>query len=115
MGLLMGSRSAKETRVRPALEGASWGGEEPTALFLRDTECRVAPVQDGALRADTALTQHLALLWVQWSQHPILASLRGLTGCYTCLVYRVTGAEEGCRNRADTRPRSDPRQGEEGP
>lgn len=73
----------------------------------------MAPVQDGALRADAALSQHLALLRVQWAQHPILARLGGLAGCHTCLVCGVTGAQEGCRGTAGTRPSSDPRQGEE--
>ena len=75
----------------------------------------MAPVQDSALRADTALAQHLALLWVQRAQHPILARLGGLTGCHTCLVCGVTGAQEGCRGTAaGTSLSSDPRQGEEG-
>lgn len=34
-------------------------------LGLWDAECRVVPVQDGALGADAALAQHLAALWVQ--------------------------------------------------
>lgn len=89
--------------------------EGPTTLLLGDAECRVAPVQDGALRADTALAQHLALLWVQRAQQPILARLRGLAGCHTRLVYGVAGAQEGCRGTVGTRPGSDPRQSEEGP
>lgn len=96
------------------MEGPTLRGEEPTTLLLRDAECRVAPVQDGALRADAALSQHLALLWVQRAQHPILACLRGLAGCHTCLIRGVTGAQEGCRGTVDPRPSSDPRQGKEG-
>lgn len=101
--------------MRSALEGPTLVGKEPTTLLLGDAECRVAPVQDGAFRADAALAQHLALLWVQRAQQPILARLRGLTGCHTRLVYGVAGAQEGCRGTVGTRPGSDPRQSEEGP
>lgn len=97
--------------MRSVLEGPTQGGEEPTTLLLRDAECRVAPVQDGALRADAAFAQHLALLWVQRAQQPILTRLRGFTGRHTGLVYRVAGAQEGCRGTVHSRPSSDPRQG----
>lgn len=70
----------------------SFGGKGPTTLLLGDAERRVAPVQEGALGADTALAQHLALLWVQRAQQPILARLGGLAGCHTCLVNGVAGA-----------------------
>lgn len=60
--------SEGDPRVRSALEGPTPGREEPTALLLRDAECRVAPVQDGALGADAAFAQHLTLLWVQRAQ-----------------------------------------------
>lgn len=75
----------------------------------------MAPVQEGALRADAALTQHLALLWVQRAQQPILARLRGLTGCHTRLVYGVAGTQEGCRDTMGTGLGSDPRKSEQGP
>lgn len=79
-------------------------GLGPTTLVLRDAECRVASVQNGALRAHTALTQHLALLWVQGAQYPVLACVRGFTSCHTGLVGRVTGAQEGCRRIMDISP-----------
>lgn len=94
--------------MRSVLEGPTPGGEEPTTLLLRDAECRVAPVQDGALRADAAFAQHLALLWVQRAQQPILTRLRGFTGRHTGLVYRVAGAQEGCRARCIAGPAQTP-------
>lgn len=71
----------------------------------------MAPVQNGALRAHTALTQHLALLLVQGPQYPILACVRGFTSRHTGLVGRVTGAQEGCRGITDIRPSLVPGQG----
>lgn len=93
----MGSRRVKETLGEASSGGSHGGGEEPTALLLRDAERRVAAVQDGALRADAALAQHLALLWVQRAQHPILTRLGRLAGCHTGLVCGIAGAQEGCR------------------
>lgn len=47
--------------------GDIWGGQGPTTLVLGDAECRMSPVQNGTLQAHAALTQNLALLWVQWA------------------------------------------------
>ena len=69
-----------DSRADSRADSLCRGREGLTALLLGDAEPRVAPVQDGALGADAALAQHLALLWVQRAQHPILACLSGLTG-----------------------------------
>lgn len=110
MGLSCGQQGGEVgPRVKPSLEGPTLGGEEPTTLLLRDAECRMTAVQDGALRADAALAQHLALLWVQWAQQSVLARRRRLTGQHTGLVGGVAGAQEGCRGTVGRG------QGEEGP
>lgn len=104
MGLSLGQQEGEGgPRVKPSLEGPTLGGEGPTTLLLRDAERRVAAVQDGVLRADAALTQHLALLWVQWAQQPILARLGRVTGRHTSLVGGVAGAQEGCRGTEHSR------------